>query len=228
MVLTHFRLTDPDRSNLEDVTLWLRSEGVLHISVFEVSINEVAHMHAVIEIQNISTSRKHFLKKFPKYHGNSSYTWAVCRETIYHNLCYCCKGKSLGEFPIVLANPKEYDIQYYHDEYWKNRGDLQNAEKKIISKRQKAKPWFEQVCDKFKERKTREYTYCRVDLEILQDFIMHELANSSKILDEFIVKRMVLGLLNAVTPSEPKHKRKLFDKMFPEFSDSESMFTYFD
>jgi len=225
MVLTSFRVTD-SLDNLTLVSLFLCGIGVVYLSVYEVGDEtEKPHMHCVVDVKNIETPRKKFLEKFPQYKGNRGlYSWTVCRDDLDTNLRYLCKGQKKN-LPCVIHNPKKIDIEYFWVEYWKINNEIKapKEQKKI-----KTKTFMEEMVEKFKKSQTRDYEYCVVDMQCIQAFVMKELGDRSKILDEFILKRMILGVLNAVTPRDPKLSRHLFSKMFPDLNENHGIYTYLD
>lgn len=63
----------------------------------------------------------------------------------------------------------------------------------------------------------RQFKYEKKDMKYIQKYIMKKLGNSSKILDEFVVKRMCLGLLNAVSNGEDESLNDtMFCRAFPD------------
>ena len=78
---------------------------------------------------------------------------------------------------------------------------------------------MEKITDQFIEQYHTEvtlterthFTYDKKSMECITRFVLKKLGNSRKILDQFVVKRMCLGLLNAVTDGEDEI---LFESMF--------------
>lgn len=63
----------------------------------------------------------------------------------------------------------------------------------------------------------KKLTYNKTDMKIIQKYIMKKLGKSAKILDEFVVKRMCLGLLNALCDGEDQDLNdSMFGRAFPD------------
>lgn len=224
MVLIEHRVTD-EKEKLIEVVTWMRSVCVVHLACFELSKSGTPHMHAVLDTnKTASTYRQKFVEKFPNYKGNQSYKISPV-DKYDDKIKYLCKGNELFK-PDILFNGKEIDIEENYKQFWSKNKELR--EKSGISfpqVKKKVRPNFMQESKDEFIKKYPDFTpnYCKKDLEILTCFMCKRLGNSVKILDEIILKRMVLGLLNSLNP-DSKLTPSLFAKMFPDFADDKFCF----
>lgn len=196
------RFTNESVEVLNEVTLWLRSEGKLYLCCMEISKNEKRHFHALIDINNLSTSGQRFHKHFnEKYKGNQSLSWKLLKEDMATNLRYISKGQK-DKLPDVLYAQPDLNVQSYWNDYWvENAKVVESKEKDINKKAKRTVPFLEQIILEFRTKYgNRKYDYVEEDMMFICQFVMKRLGRASKILDSMIVKRMCMGVLNAVNP----------------------------
>lgn len=225
MVLLHFRLSAP-KEELEKVTLWLRGEAQVKISVFEISKEDKDHSHTIMEVKNKSTFIQHFHKQFKKkYVGNKSYCAAELRETIEKNYQYCCKGISKDDGPFILYSSLPIgDIEKYHEAYWKlneecvkNNKTVEEATKstfmdrviKDISSMDKAGVVY--LHNVYKPTDSETTRKDELDYKIYCLMLKH-FGKLSKILDENIERRMFKGIINKIMMEEEPENIQVYMK----------------
>jgi len=227
-MLFHFRFT-ASREECESVTLWLRSVGKVHLSVFETSSQGVAHSHNIIDVDLGKTGfLTSFHKKFKdKYKGNKCISCEELKKDVESNYRYCLKGvrcsltKKLFP-PVVLFNSvptltqeRINELQELHWSYIEKECPTQ------IGKPKKKQVTFLESCIdyyKLKGYKTNLH-YCKRDMEFVHNFIMSRLGKKAKGFDHFIVKRLCLGLLNSINPTADSLRKHNFVECFPDLAD---------
>lgn len=202
MVLTHFRFTNESVEELEGVVMWLRSEGKLYLCSMEISKSEKRHIHALIDVNNLSTSGQRFHKHFlNKYKGNKCISWTTLKEDMDANLRYISKGKK-DEMPVIMYAAPDLNVTAYWNDYWvENAKVMANKEKTDTKKARRTIPFMEQIILEFRTKYgNQKFDYVEKDMMFICQFVMKRLGKANKILDSMIVKRMCMGLLNAVNP----------------------------
>lgn len=226
MVLVRVRVTDELTDFLLEVARWCADLEHTHVYVCcqEISKKGKKHFHLLAEYRkSVSTFNRLFSKQFPQLVGNKVKSISEGTECLDVNVRYICKGDAPDKDPVVLlSNISLEDVARYHTEFWANnpqhqtdikiqrldqaRGMLEETKAKT-----KTKTFMEKITQEFQDRYMtqvnidgtievgRKFSYNKEDITFITKYVLKRLGNSSKILDQYIVKRMVLGLLNSVT-----------------------------
>ena len=244
MPLLRVRVTNESTEFLTEVTNWCADQpgADVYISCEEISHKGVKHFHLIVDFnKTLSTFNQRFSKQFPQLVGNKSKSITEATEDLATNLRYVCKGHNHETDPVVLYSKISFElIAQYHKEYWENNltHARQQTEKRItdmcatnreicanIKEKKRIKPWMEKITEEFEAQyKTDvidgnklEFTYDKKSITCITRFVLKKLGNSRKILDSFVIKRMVLGLLNAVTHGEDEVLTSyLIESAFPD------------
>lgn len=238
MPLLHIRIADESTEFLKEVALWCNSlkGSTVYIAVEEVGTEgERKHAHIICEYQ---LTHANFIKKFSevenfkKLTGNKCRSIKEMRSSLEVNMEYACKSTKLGVHPTVLfMSITQDDMVEHHIQYWGKYGRLKEAKleefRKIPEKESKIKvkkeTWFEKICDEFIEDVgIRTFRWIQTDIDFITDYVLRRLGRSRKIVDEFIVKRFVMGLYNHVVVHSNENEVvteqvvRLRSKMFPD------------
>lgn len=117
---------------------------------------------------------------------------------------YVCKGVALNEMPDIVNKRgfSDADINEYHQAYWATHivvepisfTPTQMTSDKV---RKKSMPFMRQVYERLEsDYPLREWV--ETDKPLIFRYVMDDLGRSNRSLDKFIVKRMVLGILNSL------------------------------
>lgn len=209
--MLHFRLTDDSLNNIQEVVTWLRSVSKVYLSVLESgSVTGKQHTHCLIDFPKTkSTYAQQFLKKFPRYKGNKSYSCELLKKDMENNIRYLCKG-TVSDLPHVLfSSYSEEEIKIFYEQYW--------SENKLIEKKKKSNlTWSEQLTEDIKNEMphSKDFTYCKTDIQILTRRVLTQLGKTSKKLNCHIIRDLVLGQLNALNGYALQEE--MFGKAFPD------------
>lgn len=219
----HFRFTHGNEIDLARLQHFIvgQFKPLRWLIVLEEADSEVNRDHTHTAIYT-HTTKKLFSgavrKNFPIHKGNSAFTVFDEIKDNYALECYLCKGKAKNTMPKVIdTNLSADEILERHLEYWRK-----NEEMKTKPKTKKQQPWIKTVAEQFKEQHPNKKIYddetCRY---FVFNFVMDKLAQDTKALDAFILKRLVLGVMNIlICPSAKRDFRKsLFRQTFPESYD---------
>lgn len=156
--LWHLRIHYGDYDPVK-VIEFIKSKALLVLCVKEIDANR-PHLHNVITEfkQTKSTFIQQMLKEFPNLNGNGSYS---CSKKDHYDALvrYCLKGESKETKPDVLYH-NDLDIDFYHNEYWKENSLLKAKSKDgnmglqkdtSLVLKTKSKTWTEKVFDEMKE-----------------------------------------------------------------------------
>jgi hypothetical protein len=227
-MLFHFRFSTPSREEIESVTLWLRTIGKVHLSVFEISSKGVSHSHNIIDVDLVKTGfLTAFHRKFKdKYKGNKCLSCEELKKDVESNYRYCCKGvrcsltKTLIP-PVILFNSvlsSEQVIEYQKNHWAFIEKECPSAEG--ITKKKKVLTFLESCIEKYKEKNYRtNLIYRKSDMEFVHNFILNCLGKKAKGFDHFIVKRLCLGLMNSINPRADSLRKHNFTECFPDLAD---------
>jgi len=211
MVLLHFRLTDDSLQNLEEVTTWLRSVSKVYLCVLESgSVTGKQHTHCVHDFPKTkSTFGQNFLKKFPKYKGNQSYSCETLKKELENNIRYLCKGTKDSLPQVLFSCYNEEEIKLFHEQYW-------SENKKVVKEKNKTISWSQQLTLDIKEEipQSVNFKYDALSIQILTRRVLKQLGATSKKLNHMIVRDLVLGQLNAL--NEYSLQEDIYMKAFPD------------
>lgn len=223
MVLIEHRVTN-DRDHCEMVVHWASHYNKVIMACFELSKKGVEHMHMVLDTdKTVSTYRQKFVDQFPYMVGNKSYKISPVLD-LERKLRYICKGTQMFKPDVIAGDVNEANNLY--NQFWEENAKLLSEGVKQTHQKLKSTrtTFMQEVKDEFQKRYPK-FTpnYNKNDLEILTLFLCKRLGKAVKILDEIILKRMVLGLLNSLN-DDSKLPPSLFAKMFPDFADDKFCF----
>jgi len=211
MVLLHFRLTDDSQPNLEEVTTWLRSVSKVYLCVLESgSITGKQHTHCVHDFPKTkSTFGQNFLKKFPRYKGNQSYSCETLKKELENNIRYLCKGTKDILPQVLFSSYSDEEIKLFHEQYW-------SENKKVVKEKNKTISWSQQLTQDIQNEypQSCNFTYCAVDIQIITRRTLLQLGATSKKLNHMIVRDLVLGQLNAL--NKYSLHEDIYMKAFPD------------
>jgi len=220
----HLRFTHPDEDSLGKLINWLKSmapESV--ITCLEPADNEVSrtHTHSIMKL-NIDKIRftRRFHKIFPMCKGNAFFQVQTEIDDFEAFERYVCKGRdsnytSVNPTIVYTSYPEEH-IKQRHKEYWEVNAQLQSNKK---TKKVSIKSWTQDCLAEFKnENPTKVVTRDSQDLYFVYDFVLTKLGNKAKAFDEIVIKRLSLGVYNAlIHPAyRPGFRQRLFQKSFQE------------
>lgn len=244
MVLIRVRVTDEITDVLIETAVWCgKLEGCsVFVCCEEISKKGKKHFHLIAEYgKSVSTFNRLFSNQFPQLVGNKCKSISEGIESKDINIRYVCKGASHDQNPkVLLSNISFDDIHKFHQEFWANNSSYQLSKKITIlgqindsiaeKKHKKTLTFMEKIKIEFTDSYLtqvhidgsltvgRKFSYNKTDITFITKFVLRKLGNSVKILDQYIVKRMVLGLLNAVTNEvdDDTLAQHLINQMFPE------------
>jgi len=213
-------INDPFLKKLNEFYLSFKKPYVL---AYEMADDEVprSHTHCVLHTEKDSKQfGKELHKKqwFPEMTGGNKDFGTKPVNDLSGALQYALKGPFQGEVYIVGSYGYTKDeLEYYHNNYWeiwKKRKTSLPKETKVVNK-VKTPTWTERVVDEAK------FYFEGKDItkKTVYRFAMEKLGKSAKVLDEYIVKKLVLGIFNAIAP-EPllsEFRETLYEKIFGEF-----------
>jgi len=181
---------------------------VLKLAVREQGERE--HIHCIIQCtKTLSTFRQHFIVVFPLLLGNGAYSMAPVEkpESIEK---YLLKGKQ-NELPDIMyaGEYSSTQVKKLHDDYWSH-------ESKPGEKGKPVKLTFmQEVCIEVRNKyPNRLFSYDATDLTDISAILLKRMGKSAKILDVHIYRRMTLGILNSLNPSNLN--TVLFSQAFPD------------
>lgn len=161
---------------------------------------EREHIHCVLECsKTLSTFRQYFILNFPLLLGNGSYSMAPVdkQDSMFK---YLLKGTQ-EQMPDILYQGEYTDeqVKILHDEWWATSSKLSPKGKEI-----KITFLEECVIQVRKKYPARLFSYNGTDLSDIGAVLLRQLGKAYKILDVQIYRRMVLGILNSLNPSDLK------------------------
>ena len=226
MVLIEHRVT-ADRHRCIQVVKFVQKLNNVYMACYEFSKYNVGHMHMVVDTEKtVSTYRQQFTDEFTDMVGNRCYKISPVLD-LEAKLRYVCKGTKMFPPDVIiddygiLLNSKEYYKQFWEENAKLLAEGVKETHQKLKSTRT---TFMQEVKDEFLKRYPKFVpNYNKKDLEILTLFLCKRLGKAVKILDEIILKRMVLGLLNSLN-EDSKLPPSLFAKMFPDFADDKFCF----
>lgn len=176
---------------------------------------EVATREHIQCFVTISVTKKTWVNKFNEKFKNMDRRDKYVEPDKGRTKQYVCKGESVDKDPEIISirGFSKYDIARFHEEWW-SKPDMSevNEDKAIIPvieapvpvivpdvkvAKPKKPPFMRQmfleIKGKFPNRK-----WCLKDKTLVFEWCMNGLGNSCKALDEFIIKRITMGVLNAL------------------------------
>jgi hypothetical protein len=204
------RITHP-HSAIETIVNWLNSNSLEAIIVRETASNEHIHFHLNFE-KTFSTFTQRFRKKFPNLDGNEKKSFKQTKDTqqdIFNVDCYCCKGNDENTLPdVALAKLPKYTQEYIkecHDAYWKVNQSLKHKNKK-----EEKISAVDAVIEILPKQEFDNWN--SIAKMVIYKHTMKYL--NGKVLDDFIVKRIVYGVANKLGIHE-FHKEQFY-RLFGE------------
>jgi hypothetical protein len=196
MNLIHFRITHKTEDDLPRISQFIMSLSSPFIMVREEATRP--HCHCVIQLViKPEQFRRKFKVKFPEYEGNKDFIIQT-KDDLEAQYRYVCKGKSKEEMPHVISKLKVEvgKIEEYHNAYWEQNDKLKKSCKK------KSSVSFTQECYNELFLLNRKWSSGETDRKIIYDFVMKRMGSHEKVkcLDVNIVRRIVLGVHNALCP----------------------------
>ena len=225
MVLLHLRITDDSRERLIEVMLWLRSESKVYMSVLECgSITGKQHTHNIIDSPITKSGfSQQFLRKFPRYKGNKSYSLAPLKKELENNNKYCCKGRVDCPPDVLFSVYTEEQINEFHIEYW----EINKVCQKKKAKTQKAYSWSEELTAQIRrDFPDAQWSYCAMDIRQLMGIVRDALGATSKKLSSKIIHELILGQLNALNSECRKLESNLMASAFPDLFEEYNSMNY--
>jgi len=221
--------------------------NIVYLCVEEHSQKYKKHIHIVVETHNTSTFRQHILEKFPKLKGNGTYSISEAEKDLATNLRYIAKGPDPYTDPVYhYASISHEEIKQYQKAYYEHNPHViatikeleeneQSSKGTPLQKKKKAPTWMEKITEEFINQYPthqsvidpsgnylghvpyNQFTYDKKSMTIITKYVLKKLGKSRKILDQFVVKRMCLGLLNAITDGEDEIVfESMFTSSFPD------------
>jgi len=220
--LLTMRLTDDNHEMLTSFVVWARSTSVVYLAVYETSKQGQLHIHMLFEpIKQLKSAWIQAFHKFFKnrWNGNKSYSCSNLKLEVDNFYIYCCKGCRFKPPDVMFTKLPDTDIDKYWKKYWE---DKPIEEDKTLLKQTKKKTsiitWSQQVSlDIIKAYPDHTWSYCSEDVDVIFDFVLKCLGSTSKKLNAFILRDLVLGQLNAISNGQCSGLNKALKKLaFPE------------
>lgn len=223
-ILIHIRITRPQSEQLA-IAEWLKGKTHNLLSVSEVGKEEEnPHSHTIILYnKTISTLRQQLIKEFPILKtGNRNQFYAISEKNdIEAQERYLCKGNSLEEMPYVLTKTFKYTDEYIkkkHEEYWEINKSLKESGPLNSGADKKPRTLtFPQYCvEEMGNEMAKNMKYDNDDHKYLVfKHVMKCLGKKGKIIDEFIIRRLVNGVFNIIDPrgTQEYFYRRVFPPM---------------
>lgn len=225
------RVTDNDEAMLQSVVNWFTSKTFVKYAVKEVGdVAGNTHIHMMWQENNTvkSSVMQAFHKFFKKRYDKESHSCKQQREPDWNNYIYMSKGlrNSLPEVIYKAPYVTDEHVQHFHSVYWADKPvekdktiNANTSEKKPSKKRE---PTFSEKLTKEirADNLGRIFRYNMEDIDYLMTRVEKAYARMSKPLDEFIIKRQVLGQLNALGHGECdslhyRNRKNCFPELFP-------------
>lgn len=194
------RVTDYEVSNLEKITMYLRSVSKVIIVVQEISRKEnKPHIHALFQTTKgksgfVQAFHKHFKNK---YVGNQSYSCSVLEKEPENFIIYCCKG-SRNDPPKVLYKADWIDPRMYWEHYWSDK-PIENDNTVAVKRKTKSVSWSVKLTDDLvKKYPNKHWSYDVDDVELMTQEVLLALGNSSKNIPDANIGGMIKGQMNAL------------------------------
>jgi len=216
----HFRFTHKTPEELTLLNSFLLSFKTPFITTIEEADTEVArtHTHTLIQTDlTVVQFAKRFKAKayFPNSNGKSDFGTCLVK-TPTEFLAYVCKGKDCETLPNVAHSSWNQEvIALAHKVYWERNKKLQQKHPKTKTK---TLSWTQATAQEFKEQYPNKVCKnCSVDKYFIFSFCMDRMGTEVKVLDDIILKRLTLGVMNHLVTGEAREsfKRDLFEKAFP-------------
>lgn len=233
MPLLQVRVTDELTDTLKSVAVWCDKlkNNSFFLCCQEMEPNK--HCHILCDYK---LSRSNFVtlfnKEFPSLIGNKKKSISDVRTNYLTMIEYISKGEEIGVNPIVLLSkiaPEQ--VVEHHIEYWSKYGRIKEANLiaaraipfQEVKAKAKKETWFEKLCDSFVEDVgVRKFSWEQTDVDYIVEYVLRKLGHSRKMLDEFIVKRFVMGLYNYIVVHNGENEAvteqvvRLRSKIFPD------------
>lgn len=222
MEFYHFRLTEPEEGMLESCVNWLCSNKLclVELAVSEVSRQDKLHIHVILGISNKSTLFQQFHREFKnRWHGNKSYSCEMLKKAKENNYIYLCKGtrNSLPKIIYKLAFLTDEKIKEYHDKYWEDKPIEKEHQVIMRKKKSEVKSWSQELTDTIRDKYPNKlWIYDADHINLLWSIVTDALGTTSKKLNAFIVRDLVMGQLNALNPDCAGIKKQLRNQAFPD------------
>ena len=214
----HFRFTHKTPEELTLLTAFLQSLKTPFITTIEEADAEVSrtHTHTLIQTDlSVVQFAKRFKAKayFPNSNGKTDFGTCVVKSPT-EMLSYICKGENNKTLPIVNQSSWSNEvIELAHKVYWER-----NKEIKKPSNKPKTLSWIKATAQAFKEAHPNKICKnCSVDKYLVFSFCLDRMGAEVKVLDEFIIKRFTLGVMNHLISGDSRDhfKKDLFERTFP-------------
>lgn len=200
-----FRLTDDDVAMLSNWLKWAQTypKCAVHFCVFEISKHGKNHIHALVDIDVLSTWRQQMHTHFERrWVGKGAYSCEKLKKEKECYLLYMCKGiRAKGpEVWYKLAQYTDEMVEAWYAKYWSDKPI--EEDKTLLRKPKVSKPsWSEEVTKLIvKDNPGRHWRYNGHDVnELLEHYVMPMLGQGSKKLNPRSVADLVMGQLNALT-----------------------------
>lgn len=217
------RITHDQSDTLQLLTIWFQKISVVPISVEEISKDGKKHLHLLFKLHKITKSAcmQAFHKKYPTLKGNESISCTVLKKEKENFMFYCCKGTRYTE-PKIITYDTDYitldKIKENYIRYWSDKPEEKDFTLKTKNKKTASKTWSENLLQEIKTAyPDRVWSYTADNLGILIDMTLVALGRNAKNLDKFILKKLVLGQLNALGKGDHISVRALMrHEVFPE------------
>jgi len=233
MPQSHFRVRHDDDVVLNSVTIWCRSHAKVYISVQEVSKSDGKHIHVILDTnKTISTFRQNFLKEFPNLKGNQSYSLALFKEDLDHNIRYACKGTKEQLPNVLYSSITQDDIIDAHKRFWEENKKFlieKGVDPEKSEKKKRDPPFKEKVVTQLPTGVAAAYSalqaiynptdYEKAELQKCKKIIIHTtircLGQFGKDCDDGILTKQINGvLIKCVTDYGNKDEAKaLFERL---------------
>lgn len=199
---------------------WFESQEVDKLLVCREGGDDVRpHVHILVWYRKtMSTFRQRFKKQYPLLDGNKDYQMKKVEDNdVIPTENYICKANSVDDFPEVVSmiGYTGDDVKLFHQRYWELNKEL----KKKKEEKKKAKPqWIARVGEYLKDKygEKRVWSYNSIDVNIIGNNVLEHMSYDAKSLDQFVYKRLTLGVLNYLNPRSVR--RQMFDSAFPDLS----------
>jgi len=215
----HFRFTHKNQQELEKLNTFLLSLKTPFITTIEEADAEVArtHTHTLIQTdQTVIQFAKKFKAKsfFPESNGKTDFGTCIVKQPT-DMLCYVCKGTK-DNLPVVNYSSWSSEvIELAYKVYWERNKNLKKQNK---PDKTKTLSWSQATAKAFREmHPDKVCKNCSVDKYFIFSFCLDRMGAEVKVLDDIIIKRLTLGVMNHLIDGDSREsfKRDLFEKAFP-------------
>ena len=224
----HFRFTHKDKEELNLLTAFLQSLKNPFITTIEEADAEVSrtHTHTLIQTDlSVVQFAKRFKAKayFPNSNGKTDFGTCVVKSPS-EMLSYVCKGINNTTLPIVWQSSWSNEvIALAHKVYWER-----NKEIKKTKSKSKTLTWSQATAQAFKESHPNKICKnCSVDKYFVFSFCLDRMGAEVKVLDDIIIKRLTLGVMNHLITGDSREsfKKDLFERAFPNAYETNEMYS---